>query len=67
MMYDKIRALTNADESTLWTILMYVAHESSVETVRSHPDLKIQHDRVRKQGIDRLAAKLLSLDIDPSG
>ncbi len=34
-----IRALTNADESILWTMLMYAAQESSIETVRSHPDL----------------------------
>jgi ribosomal protein S18 acetylase RimI-like enzyme len=35
----KIRALTNADESILWTMLMYAAHESSVEIVREHTDL----------------------------
>jgi ribosomal protein S18 acetylase RimI-like enzyme len=35
----KIRALTNKDESILWTMLMYAAHESSVDTVRSNPDL----------------------------
>jgi ribosomal protein S18 acetylase RimI-like enzyme len=38
-MDDKIRALTNEDESILWTMLMYAAHESSIATVRSHPDL----------------------------
>ena len=35
----KIRALTNADESILWTMLMYAAHEPSVEIVREHTDL----------------------------
>ena len=35
----KIRSLSNADESTLWTMLMYAAHESSVENVRSNPAL----------------------------
>lgn len=35
----KIRALANADESILWTMLMYAAHESSVEIVRGNPDL----------------------------
>jgi ribosomal protein S18 acetylase RimI-like enzyme len=34
-----IRALTNADESILWTMLMYAAHESSVDTVRENPAL----------------------------
>jgi ribosomal protein S18 acetylase RimI-like enzyme len=33
----QIRALTNADESILWTMLMYAAHESSVEILRSNP------------------------------
>jgi len=35
----KIRALTNADESILWTMLMYAAHESSVEVIQENPDL----------------------------
>ncbi|WP_373540889.1 N-acetyltransferase family protein [Chamaesiphon sp.] len=35
----KIRALTNADESILWTMLMYAAHESSVEVMRQNPAL----------------------------
>jgi ribosomal protein S18 acetylase RimI-like enzyme len=35
----KIRALTNADESILWTMLMYAAHESSVDSVRENPAL----------------------------
>jgi ribosomal protein S18 acetylase RimI-like enzyme len=35
----RIRALTANDESILWTMLMYAAHESSVENVQSHPDL----------------------------
>jgi ribosomal protein S18 acetylase RimI-like enzyme len=35
----KIRILTGADESTLWTMLMYAAHESSIENVRSNPAL----------------------------
>jgi ribosomal protein S18 acetylase RimI-like enzyme len=34
-----IRTLTNANESILWTMLMYAAHESSVETVRDNPAL----------------------------
>jgi GNAT superfamily N-acetyltransferase len=32
-----IRALTVADESILWTMLMYAAHESSIESVQSQP------------------------------
>ncbi len=35
----KIRDLTNTDESILWMMLMYAAHELSVDIVRSHPDL----------------------------
>ena len=35
----KIRVLTNADESILWTMLAYAAHESSVENVRANPAL----------------------------
>ena len=35
----KIRALTSNDESILWTMLMYAAHESSVENVRENPAL----------------------------
>jgi ribosomal protein S18 acetylase RimI-like enzyme len=35
----QIRALTNDDESILWTMLMYAAHESSVEIIRSNPAL----------------------------
>jgi ribosomal protein S18 acetylase RimI-like enzyme len=35
----KIRALTIEDESILWMMLMYAAHESSVETVRQNPAL----------------------------
>jgi ribosomal protein S18 acetylase RimI-like enzyme len=35
----QIRSLTDTDESILWTMLTYAAHESSIETVRSHPDL----------------------------
>jgi ribosomal protein S18 acetylase RimI-like enzyme len=35
----KIRALTNEDESILWTMLMYAAHESSVENVRENSAL----------------------------
>jgi GNAT superfamily N-acetyltransferase len=38
-MDDRIRALTSADESILLTMLMYAAHESSVEIVRSNPAL----------------------------
>ncbi|AFY91711.1 GNAT family N-acetyltransferase [Chamaesiphon minutus] len=34
-----IRTLTNQDESILWTMLMYAAHESSVDTVRENPAL----------------------------
>jgi ribosomal protein S18 acetylase RimI-like enzyme len=34
-----IRALTNQDESILWTMLMYAAHESSVDIVRENPAL----------------------------
>jgi Transglutaminase-like superfamily len=35
----KIRVLSDADESILWTMLMYAAHESSIEIMRSHPAL----------------------------
>jgi ribosomal protein S18 acetylase RimI-like enzyme len=35
----QIRALTHTDESMLWTMLMYAAHESSIATVQTHPDL----------------------------
>lgn len=35
----RVRALTATEESILWTMLMYAAHESSVANVRSHPDL----------------------------
>jgi ribosomal protein S18 acetylase RimI-like enzyme len=35
----QIRSLTDTDESILWTMLTYAAHESSIETVRTHPDL----------------------------
>ena len=38
-MDDKIRASTNKDESILWTMLMYAAHELLIETVQSNPDL----------------------------
>ena len=34
-----IRPLTLEDESVLWTMLMYAAHESSLRTIRSNPDL----------------------------
>jgi ribosomal protein S18 acetylase RimI-like enzyme len=37
MLEYNICALTNADESILWTMLMYAAHESSVDTVRKNP------------------------------
>lgn len=39
MMNYKIRALTNTDESILWTMLMYAAHESSIEVIRENTDL----------------------------
>jgi ribosomal protein S18 acetylase RimI-like enzyme len=35
----KIRALENVDELNLWTMLMYAAHESSIEIVQDNPDL----------------------------
>ncbi|WP_310483870.1 GNAT family N-acetyltransferase [Chamaesiphon sp. VAR_48_metabat_403] len=35
----RVRALTATDESILWMMLMYAAHESSVANVQSHPDL----------------------------
>jgi ribosomal protein S18 acetylase RimI-like enzyme len=35
----RVRAVTATDESILWTMLMYAAHESSVANVRSHPNL----------------------------
>jgi GNAT superfamily N-acetyltransferase len=35
----KIRVLTDRDESILWTMLMYAAHESSIDIVRENPDL----------------------------
>jgi len=34
-----VRALTVADEPSLWTMLMYAAHESSIESVQSQPIL----------------------------
>ncbi len=37
----QIRALTNDDESGLWTMLMYAAHESSLEIVRQNADLDL--------------------------
>jgi transglutaminase-like putative cysteine protease len=37
----RIRALTNDDESGLWTMLMYAAHESSSEIVRQNADLAL--------------------------
>jgi ribosomal protein S18 acetylase RimI-like enzyme len=35
----QIRALTNTDESILLPMLMHAAHESSIQNVRSNPDL----------------------------
>ena len=35
----QIKALTDTDESTLLPMLMHAAHESSLENVRSNPDL----------------------------
>jgi ribosomal protein S18 acetylase RimI-like enzyme len=38
-MHYTIRALNNADELILWMMLMYAAHESSVDSVRENPAL----------------------------
>lgn len=34
-----VRALTIADEPILWTMLMYAAHEPSLDSVQSQPIL----------------------------
>jgi len=38
-MDNEIRALTNEDASVLWEMLIYAAHESSLEAVQNQPEL----------------------------
>ncbi len=35
-----VRPLTQSDKPTLWKMLMYAAHESSVAAVKTNPDLR---------------------------
>ncbi|MBD2317494.1 hypothetical protein [Phormidium tenue] len=42
----RIRDLTVADEPILWTMLMYAAHEPSLESVQRQPILIPIHESV---------------------